>query len=680
MTTSKEVFSPAYWVQGSDKRSPITGIGRHEWEAVADALLDALRPYASRNRAEYRLPGVPSIAGKQASALEGFARSFLLAAYRIRGASGENLDELLERYVNGLCSGVRPGGWAAHKDFSQSIVETASIAIALYETRPWLWDRLDTTDQRAISAWLAGVNDRRVPMNNWLLFPVIINEFLRSVDYEHSPEIINRNLDIVDAMYTADGWYADGFGNNYDHYCGWAMAFYTGMWSIMSGGPDQSTRAVRYLERLGRFVDQYQYLFGGDGQPIHIGRSLTYRWAACAPLWLAMRTGTSSMQPGTVRRIASGCMRYFLERGAVDPTTGLLTAGWHGALPLGSQSYIGPASPYWAAKAFVGLTLNPGHPAWTEDECPAPIDKADFVIAMPGPGWLVQGTSDDGIVRVYNHGSDNFPRFDGPRADPHYRKIGYSTATGPELTEAIDLDSQVVFRTSNGTAGLRQRFYRTSSAEQCASSRFYPFELNDRQRISLSVLPGIASSLEVTLPPGIQLFRRPLRIGFGRPRLDTLVDVLSVARLGVEARIVRCVTPASGHIEIGGFAVADEYELKCINDNVHASALLRDGLRSTAFALTCASDCTVVQNSGTNAFGSKSAAPVLEFKVPAGESLHVAVIALGKRLSVHEQCPVTACEVGESSVTLTWIDQTTYRYCFRNSSWALEAPPACYPL
>jgi hypothetical protein len=605
--------------------------------------------------------------------LEGFARSFLLAAYRIRGASGVGTGALLDRYGNGLCTGVRRGGWRRHGDFSGSIVEAASIAIALYETRPWLWDKLDRADQRAIGTWLAGVNGLRVRMNNWLLFPVIVNEFLRGVGMPHSDDTITGNLDIVDAMYAADGWYSDGFGRNYDHYCGWAMAFYTAMWSVMSEGRDPGMRAARYLEHLGCFVDQYQYLFGGDGAPVYIGRSVTYRWAVCAPLWLAMRVGVSSVRPGTARRIASGCLRYFLERGAVDPATGLLTLGWHGPQPLAAQSWSGPASPYWAAKGFAGLALEPGHPVWSEDELPAPIDEADFVLAMPGPGWLVQGTSDDGVVRVYNHGSDHFPWSDGPLADPHYRKVGYSSVTAPELTDATDVDSQVVFRTPGGAAGLRQRFHHARADGRHAGSRFYPFELGGRQRASLSPRRGGGGRLVVTLPTGVEISRRPLRISFRRPQLDVQLDVLSIAKQGVEVRIVHCVTPHPGRIEIGGFAVAAQREPEWASGDAYASAWLPDGLRSTLVALTRPSGCAVSRRSGTNAFGSNSAAPMLAFEVPAGESLLVAVTALGRRASVHDRCPVTACEAAARSVALAWLDQTIDHWHFRRGYWSLEA-------
>jgi hypothetical protein len=674
MGTSKFTFSQSRWALGPDNQSPITGIGRRDWEETADTLLEALRPYASRNGAEYQLPGFPSSQGRQSSALEGFSRPFLLAAYRIRGASGRDMDGLINRYGNGLCAGVRLGGWGIHRDFSQSIVEAASIAMALYETRPWIWDQFDSTDQQAISIWLGGINNRRVPANNWLLFQVIVNEFLRSVEMPHSIETIDQNLNVIDSMYSGDGWYSDGFGANFDHYCGWAMVFYTGMWSLMREAHDRNARTERYLERLGLFVDQYQHLFGGDGAPIHIGRSLTYRWAACAPLWLAMRAGTSSVTPGTVRRIASGCLQYFLERGAVDQTTGLLTTGWHGPHPLAAQSYSGPASPYWAAKGFLGLSLDPSHSVWTDTETPAPIDEGDFVQVMPAPGWLVQGTRDDGVVRVYNHGSDHFPWFEGTHTDPHYRKIGYSTVTGPELTEETDTDSQIVFHAQNGTTGRREHFYRARIGGPAASSRFFPFEISGGQLISPGFLPGPLRRRGLTLPPGMQISRRPLRIRLVpiRPDFDVELDVLSVARLGVEVRMIRCVSPKPGHIEVGSFAMADEHEPSRESDIVHASAWRQDGMRSTIFPLTRPFKCVTLCRSGTNAFGPHSVIPLVDFEVPAGESLHVAVIVLGKRASLHEICPVTAEKTGERSLKLTWSDRTIQEYGFRHGSWELE--------
>ncbi len=634
-------------------RSPFTGIRREDWERTADRLLNALTPYASANGALYPLPGRTSWDGPHHDALQGFARPFLLASYRIRGAGGVGMSDLIERYVRGLCAGVREhgrSGWPRHSESSQSIVEAALIALALHESRPWIWDGLETADKRAVAAWLSEVSDQRVPVNNWLLFPVVVNEFLRAVDQPHSAERIRENLDVVDAMHVHDGWYSDGFGQNFDHYCGWGLAFYTAMWSHMGGGLHEPSRAHRYLERLGRFVDRYQYLFGNEGNPVHFGRSLSYRFAACAPLWLAARTNASSLQPGVVRRIASGCLKYFLDRGAIDPATGLLTVGWHGAWDGIAESYMAPASPYWAAKAFCGLAIDPVDPVWSDSELPSPIDEADFVVALDGPGWLVQGTEVDGVVRLYNHGSDHFPWDDGPPASPRYRKVGYSTVSAPEL-DASDADSQVVFRRSDGRRGFRRHFHRGHVSGRSASSTHYPFEVPD--------------------PPRLRVRRRRpwLRAVAELPSWDVRIDLLSLAKLGVEVRVARCVTPTAGTLELGGYAVAGNSEPEEDCAAARVSACTQDGLRSTLFGLTGASRAALVRQTGTNAFGRHSAAPVVLFEVEPGETLVAAVAVLGGHDSTHEHCPVTDCAITSQTMVLTWEDLSRDEVSFSRGSW-----------
>ncbi|MGW0790604.1 DUF2264 domain-containing protein [Streptomyces sp. NPDC002911] len=57
--------------------------------------------------------------------------------------------------------------------------------------------------------------------------------------------------------------------------------------------------------------------------------------------------------------------------------------GWCGPFLPVAQAYSGPASPYWAGKAFVGLLLRAGHPVWTSSEEAAPLEAS--------PGVWTQG-------------------------------------------------------------------------------------------------------------------------------------------------------------------------------------------------------------------------------------------------------------------------------------------------
>jgi hypothetical protein len=396
--------------------SPITGYTRAHWEAAADALLTAVEPYATGDRALYHLPGDrTSWSGRLSDGLEGYARTLLLAAFR-------RDEKALERYADGLAAGVS-GVWPRIEDRSQPLVEAASIALALRLTREQLWDRLDDGVRQRAAAWLGDALTAEAWPCNWELFPVTVGGFLAEIGHEPdaSRAAIDRGLERIEQWYLGDGWYTDGDGRKFDYYNGWAMHLYP----VLHAWLERDERLLDlYGARLERHLSDYARLFGGDGAPMHQGRSLTYRFATTAPLWLGALTGRTPLSPGETRRLASGALRYFLDRGAVDDRD-LLSLGWHGPDASVLQGYSGPASPYWASKGFLGLLLPPGHEVWTAAEEPAPAERADAVTPVGPPNWLLQSTRSDGVVRLHNHGSEDV------RYDPYYTRLAYSTVTAP---------------------------------------------------------------------------------------------------------------------------------------------------------------------------------------------------------------------------------------------------------
>ncbi|MFJ1558098.1 DUF2264 domain-containing protein [Streptomyces mirabilis] len=399
--------------------SPYTGYTRAHWEAAADSLLAAVAPYATENGALYHLPGAhTSWSGRLSDGLEGYARTLLLAAFR-------RDEKALERYADGLAAGTA-GVWPRVEDRSQPLVEAASIALALRLTRPLLWDRLDDGVRQRAAAWLGDALTAEPWACNWELFPVTVGGFLAEVGHEPeaSRAAIERGLERIEEWYVGDGWYTDGPGRAFDYYNGWAMHLYPVLHAWLA---DDTRLLDLYGGRLSRHLTDYARLFGGDGAPMRQGRSLTYRFATTAPLWLGALTGRTPLSPGETRRLASGALRHFLDRGAVDER-GLLTLGWHGPDETVLQGYSGPASPYWASKAFVGLLLPPDHEVWTAREEPGPADRADAVTPVGPPNWLLQTTTSDGLVRLHNHGSEDV------RYDPYYTRLGYSTATAPSTS------------------------------------------------------------------------------------------------------------------------------------------------------------------------------------------------------------------------------------------------------
>ncbi|MBZ3904737.1 DUF2264 domain-containing protein [Streptomyces griseiscabiei] len=396
--------------------SPHTGYTRAHWEAAADALLAAVEPYATADGALYQLPGDrTSWSGRRSDGLEGYARTLLLAAFR-------RDEKSLARYADGLAAGVA-GVWPRIEDRGQPLVEAASIAFALRVTRDLLWDRLDDTVQQRAAAWLGDALTAEPWPCNWELFPVTVGGFLEEIG--HQPELARRvvehRLDRIEQWYLGDGWYTDGDGRKFDYYNGWAMHLYPVLHAWLAKDDDL---IARYGDRLSTHLADYARLFGGDGAPLHQGRSLTYRFATTVPLWLGALTGRTPLSPGETRRLASGALKYFLDRGAVDER-GLLSLGWHGPNSAVLQGYSGPASPYWASKGFLGLLLPPDHEVWTATEEPGPVERADGLRPVGPPNWLLQSTSSDGLVRLHNHGSEDV------RYDPFYTRLAYSTVTQP---------------------------------------------------------------------------------------------------------------------------------------------------------------------------------------------------------------------------------------------------------
>ncbi|ADJ44981.1 hypothetical protein AMES_3156 [Amycolatopsis mediterranei S699] len=442
-----------------DRRlSPYTGWAREHWAAYADRLLAAAGEYRSPAGARLDLPGPASRNGRVSDGLEGFARTFLIAGFRVAGENGADPGGYLEHYARGLAAGTDPASpeaWPRPDELGQAKVEAASIALVLQLTRPWLWDRLDDAVRDRVVVWLATVIGQPYPPINWVWFRIVVESFLREVGGPWSAADVEEDLAVHASLRRPGGWLSDGDERAYDHYTGWALHLYPLLWTHLfdvTGTLCPGPLRHRWAADLRDYLDDAVRLVGSDGSPLLQGRSLVYRFAAAAPFWVGAFTGTSGLAPGLTRRVAGGMVRHFADRSAPD---GLLGLGWHHAWPAMRQAYSGPGSPYWAAKGLLGLALPPHHPVWTDVEEPLPIETGDVARVVAAPGWLVSGRRRDGIALVVNHGTDH-ARPGDPRADsPLYARLGYSTATFP-LTSSPD--NAVYVLDADGRASHRAGF------------------------------------------------------------------------------------------------------------------------------------------------------------------------------------------------------------------------------
>lgn len=439
--------------------SPYTGLTREHWCAYADFMLRSAHRHATDDHANLYLPGATSDYGPRSDSLEAFARTFLLASFRIAGDPG-GTGWIADWYAQGLDAGTNPDNpdrWPTPGELDQAKVEAASLAVGLALTREVLWDKLPQRVQEQLVAWFETVIGGKYPPINWVWFQIVVEMFLAGVGGRYSNEDIDAGFAIHDSLYREHGWFADGPERAYDHYVGWAFQVYPQLLQIMApADPRVRERAAKDAGRLADFLDDAVHLVGADGAPLIQGRSLIYRFAAAAAFWSGQLLGNTRLTPGVSRRTASGILQYFLDRDALNEG-GLLSIGFHGAFPGMKQSYSGSGSPYWAAKGMMGLALPADHPAWTAVEEPLPVERGDTRRLIAAPGWQVDGTVADGIVRVRNHGTDHANPGVLVTDSPLYARLGYSTATFPDL-ESESLDNAVVFADEAGRLTHRTGF------------------------------------------------------------------------------------------------------------------------------------------------------------------------------------------------------------------------------
>lgn len=619
--------------------APYTGWTRSDWTGLADRLLDAVTPYASPSFARYQLPGThTSFSGADSDALEGYARTFLLAAFRIAGERGEGpvATKLLARYADGLAAGTDPASAEAWPPIvpgrpTQPMVEAASIALGLHETRAWLWEKLPSEVQERVTRWLGGFVGNHTWPNNWMLFQTISEEFLASVGVDHRDDEIVRGLDALEGWYVGDGWYTDGRTSEFDYCNAWALHLYPLLWTRIADGGARGARAVEarelYRSRLRRFLGDYPKFIGGDGAPMHQGRSLTYRFGAAAPLWVGELFDCTPLSPGETRRAASGLAKHFVDRGAVS-AEGLLSLGWYGEHLPTVQPYSGPASPYWASKGFLGLMLPPDHRVWSAVEEPLPVERGDFVTALKGPSWILQGTRDDGVVRLHNHGSDHVDRSTGhEQDDPFYSKLAYSTATAPDTAEeawAHRVDNHIALISPDGTPSRRGAFTRLGAGGDGKAAW--------------------AGSAHIPHLAGVD--------GEAQPIEGARIESWSVAWRAWELRI-HLVDAAEGWgVREGGYAVADQEPLDACDG---AATRVGDGLMSSLTGILGWTGQGVHAATDANAYGRHSAAPTLHAAHPGDRACYASLASLTRASEVGE--PNASVQVeADGSITATFPD------------------------
>lgn len=215
--------------------SPYTGWTRRHWDELATLILGGISDFFSPGRSWVDIPGHTTHHGLRVDGLEGFARSLTIAAPWFLQRGGGKISrragtvDLLDYYQTGLRHGTDPKHreyWGDISDYDQRIVEAADLSWCLYVARQYLWDPLSAAEKDQVAGWLEKVINKKVKLNNWILFKVMVNIVLRAFGMYHSEQEIQQGLELVEDFYVGDGWYQDGLSESFDYYVGWMFHDY----------------------------------------------------------------------------------------------------------------------------------------------------------------------------------------------------------------------------------------------------------------------------------------------------------------------------------------------------------------------------------------------------------------------------------------------------------------------
>ncbi|WP_432277344.1 DUF2264 domain-containing protein [Klenkia sesuvii] len=362
------------------------------------------------------LPGRPSKWGKRSDGLEGFTRPLLLSALLARHGDLPDVEGDLAYAVNSIQAGLsgRRPVWPPPQLNSQPVVEAAGLSLSLL-IWPEIWQGLDSESQERLVRWMETAAAGEYA-NNWVLFPFTIRSWMASVGLEAPDSALD--LRRITPWRTRGGWYSDGLNKKYDYYNSWAFHFYPPLVKLLTADDEWLDE---YKQELGQFVSSFYACFDPARAHILWGRSLTYGSAATAALWIAALLRAGPVGAGELRDAA---MRNIFRLSARREGE-LLDHRWEREEGHHVQRYSGPASPYWLAKAFVGLLAEPQDPLWTTEV----VARTDNRQNLPGPpGCLIAPASPHRLVSagISQYGAE-IPLI----PDPLYSRWSYSSATSP---------------------------------------------------------------------------------------------------------------------------------------------------------------------------------------------------------------------------------------------------------
>ena len=342
---------------------------------TADPVLNAL----AENRLRETLPMSFHPDRALYAPLEAFGRTLCGAAPWLEGepegeerALRDRTRALVRKCLENAVDPEGPDRMNFTEGYGQSLVDAAFLAHGLLRARHALWDGLSPAVRERLAGALRSTRKFTPYESNWLLFPAMIETFLRAVGEEYDPAPIRRAVDAFRGWYVGDGLYGDGPAFHADYYNSFVIhPMLTDILREHKGEAEYGALYETELHRAGRAAEILERLIMPDGTYPVTGRSAAYRYGAFQLLAQAALEGflPESLPPAGVRCALTAVLRRVHAETIYDEK-GFLLPGVAGSQPGLAEFYIGTGSLYLCQTVFLPLGLPASHPFWTGPDLP----------------------------------------------------------------------------------------------------------------------------------------------------------------------------------------------------------------------------------------------------------------------------------------------------------------------
>ena len=416
------------------KISPYTGYTRDTWEEISGKMIGGVMQHVDPLTGIFTFPALDGQFARiaehtQEERIREMER-ILIGVVTYYVGTGKDMvpgyeGSITQPFINAFIHGTDPTDPLYWGDPNKADQTGSGYILGLYLAPERVWDPLTDAQKQNLIRYLEKNSVNATWDNNHHLFHLVTTRFLETHGGEGSRDRHSRTLDRLLGWYRGDGWYIDGNNRGFDYYNLWGFQLYLN-W-ILRFDP---VWAGRFGDRIrwnaSRFMETAPWLYSRSSGHVPWGRSLCYRFASSGAIGWNIINGDTTLSPGLARRLLSGDLKYFIDKGCLADD-GLMYIGYHGRNLDLAERYNSPGDPYFAMEGLCVLLLPADHPFWTAVEEPCPADDKPGRKVVHG-GRFVLNARSDGDARNYFAGQS----FDRTywQAGAKYQQDAYSADLG----------------------------------------------------------------------------------------------------------------------------------------------------------------------------------------------------------------------------------------------------------